>query len=161
MAGNPDEKFDLIVANTTFHWRANATNLLSVEYLELCRQHLARGGVLFYNTTSSDDALVTGLRYFPYGFRFHAFVTASDSPISWDGDRFLETVSGMKIDGRPVIDLSRPLDRAALSRALDPPTELFESRSSVLARLANSTTVTDDNMVTEFRKALVFRLFRP
>ncbi|HWZ33507.1 MAG TPA: fused MFS/spermidine synthase [Bryobacteraceae bacterium] len=30
---NPDRKFDMIVMNTTYHWRANVSNLLSVEFL--------------------------------------------------------------------------------------------------------------------------------
>src|SRR5262249_26501837 len=32
---NPNRRFDLIVMNTTFYWRAHASNLLSVEFLEL------------------------------------------------------------------------------------------------------------------------------
>ena len=43
------EKFDLIVANTTEHWRANSTNLLSREYVELVRRHLRPAG----STTST------------------------------------------------------------------------------------------------------------
>ncbi len=39
---NPDRRFDLIVSNTTQHWRAHATNLLSVEYLQIIKQHLLR-----------------------------------------------------------------------------------------------------------------------
>ena len=33
-------KFDLILMNTTFHWRYYATNLLSRDFLELCQKHL-------------------------------------------------------------------------------------------------------------------------
>jgi spermidine synthase len=160
MARNPSEKFDAIVANTTFHWRANATNLLSIEYLSLCRAHLLPGGVLFYNTTSSDDALATGLRFFPYGYRFHAFALVSDSPVRWDGERFRSTVLGMKIDGKRVLDPLRQPDQEVLMRSGSPGPEWIESRSSVLDRLSLARTVTDDNMVTEWRKAAVFRLVR-
>ena len=31
--------FDVIVTNTTFHWRANTTNLLSLEFLQAIRRH--------------------------------------------------------------------------------------------------------------------------
>ena len=51
---NPDRKFDFIVMNTTYHWRAHATNLLSVEFLELLRNHLNPGGAAIYNTTDSE-----------------------------------------------------------------------------------------------------------
>ena len=158
MARNPDETFDAIVANTTFHWRANATNLLSVEYLELCRSHLKPGGILFYNTTSSDDALVTGLRVFPYGYRFHAFALVSDSPIQWDGERFRSTVLGMKIDGRSVVDSVANKD--LVDKAADPGPEWMEPRASVLKRLSAARTVTDDNMVTEWRKSFGIRVIR-
>jgi spermidine synthase len=50
---NADRKFDAVLANTTFHWRSNASNLLSVEFLELIRSHLNPGGFYFYNTTDS------------------------------------------------------------------------------------------------------------
>jgi spermidine synthase len=156
MARNPFERFDAIVANTTFHWRANATNLLSVEYLELCRSHLRPGGILFYNTTLSDDALVTGMRVFPFGYRYHAFALVSDSPVVWDGERFRSTVVGMVINGRRVIDPVQ--DSVVLSRAVDPGPQSIESRSHVLERLSSARTVTDDNMVTEWRKSFGIRV---
>jgi len=31
---HPERKFDLVVSNTTWNWRANASNLLSIEFLE-------------------------------------------------------------------------------------------------------------------------------
>ena len=157
MARNPSERFDAIIANTTFHWRANATNLLSVEYLELSRSHLLPGGILFYNTTLSDDALATGLRVFPFGYRYHAFALVSDSPVRWDGERFRSTVIGMTVNGRPVIDPVK--DSIVLSRAVNPGPALLEPRAQVLSRLADARTVTDDNMVTEWGRAFVFRLF--
>jgi spermidine synthase len=67
---HPDMRFDAIVANTTFHFRANATNLLSSEYLALVKQHLAPGGVYFYNTTGSRRAQRTACAAFPHGARF-------------------------------------------------------------------------------------------
>src|SRR3569833_2370674 len=54
LRAHPKGKFDLIVMNTTFHWRAHSSNLLSVEFVTILGQHLKPGGVLFYNTTSSD-----------------------------------------------------------------------------------------------------------
>ena len=38
------DRFDLIVMNTTWHWRSNATNLLSREFLELARVTCSRVG---------------------------------------------------------------------------------------------------------------------
>ena len=62
LASNPARRFDVIVMNTTFHWRAHTTNLLSEEFLRLARAHLRAGGILHYNTTGSEDALKRAFR---------------------------------------------------------------------------------------------------
>src|ERR1700730_13545433 len=56
---NPAQKFDAIVMNTSFHWRNHISNLLSVDFLRIARGRLNRGGVLFYNTTGSEDVMAT------------------------------------------------------------------------------------------------------
>jgi spermidine synthase len=43
---HPDRQFDLIVMNTTYHWRASSSNLLSVEFLKMIRKHLVTTQVL-------------------------------------------------------------------------------------------------------------------
>jgi spermidine synthase len=43
MERHRDRKFDVIVMDTIYHWRAHATNLLSVEFLDLARQLLKPG----------------------------------------------------------------------------------------------------------------------
>ena len=65
MLRNHDRKFDMIVMDTIYHWRAHATNLLSVEFLELARGMLKPGGILYYNTTFSPEAQRTGAMLFP------------------------------------------------------------------------------------------------
>ncbi|MGA7242584.1 MAG: fused MFS/spermidine synthase, partial [Terracidiphilus sp.] len=40
LVSHPDRRFDFILMNTTFNWRSNATNLLSVEFLQLLREHM-------------------------------------------------------------------------------------------------------------------------
>lgn len=62
---HPDAQFDLIVLNTTFYWRAFATNLLSVEFFEMLRPHLREQGSILLNTTESKDALSTFLSVYP------------------------------------------------------------------------------------------------
>jgi predicted membrane-bound spermidine synthase len=60
-----DQKFDVIVMNTTFYWRAFATNLLSVEFFQQLRGHLSERGVVMMNPTGSKDAAATFLHVFP------------------------------------------------------------------------------------------------
>ncbi len=77
-----DEKFDFILQNTTFHWRDHATNLLSVEYFQLCKAHLNPGGVIFINTTDNDDVTFTAAAVFKHVVAVSKFIAASDAPFS-------------------------------------------------------------------------------
>src|SRR5579871_306328 len=92
MERHRDRKFDVIVMDTIYYWRSNATNLLSVEFLDLARQLLKPGGVLYYNTTFSWDAQYTGAQHFPYAYRFGPFMAVSDSPIPADAERWRQTL---------------------------------------------------------------------
>jgi spermidine synthase len=155
-----DRAFDAIVMNTSWNWRAHSTNLLSAEFLKLVRLHLLPGGLVFYNTTSSDDVYKTAATVFPHALRVINFVAASDAPLSLDRESLKRVLVDYRIDGKPVLDLSREEDQKALEAALaladsieKPPVEFgLESRESLLARMANARVVTDDNMVTEWRQ---------
>jgi len=162
---HPDEKYDLLVMNTTFHWRAHATNLLSMEFMDLARLHLRPGGIFFFNTTSSDDVQKTAMTAFPYGLRIINFVAVSDSPFTLDKDRFRELLAGYRIDGKLAIDTSTEDGRNLLDELVQLPDTMrlgpvtgwgMEDRQSILARTEAAKLVTDDNMVVEFRKPLRF-----
>jgi spermidine synthase len=162
LAAHPDRKFDFILMNTSFNWRANVSNLLSVNFLEMIRQHLNPGGVEYYNTTGSGESQLTGATVYPYALRLAGFIAVSDSPIVFDRDRLRSTLTAYRIDGHPVFDLSRPADRAKLeqiatmaeSTSSDPNMErdaVLEGRASLLRRLKGLRLITDDNMGTEWR----------
>jgi len=156
---NPSQKFDAVVMNTTYHWRSHVSNLLSIEFLELIRQHLKPGGVHLYNTTGSPEVLATGLRVFPYGMRLANFAVVSDSPLQLGAQRWRDVLADYKIDGTPVFDLSRPSDSQRLNEVLSLPATLdrdlttfftLESAEHIRARTAGVRSVTDDNMGTEW-----------
>jgi spermidine synthase len=156
LVAHPQQRFDDIVMNTTYYWRANSTNLLSVEFLRLARAHLLPGGLLFYNTTFSGEALATGIREFPYALRISSFLAVSDSPLKLDKERWRAVLSTYRIDGQPVFDLSDPAQRVAMEKVLhladelDEPQGNLESRASLAARLQSARTITDNNMATEW-----------
>jgi spermidine synthase len=161
LRANPDRHFDAIVSNTTFHFRANATNLLSVEFLELIRRHLNSGGIFFYNTTDSARVQRTGCADFAHGARFTNHMLVSDRPIAWDFQRWRRTLESYRLDGVPVFDTKRAPDRAVLDRlmsaqqSLDPKAAHADDRPiepcpDLLARTAGKQTVTDDNMGSEW-----------
>lgn len=84
LRAHPGERFDLIFQNTTFHWRASATNLLSREHFALSRARLAPGGILAVNGTGSADVVETARAVFPHVRVHRGFVYMSDAPLQAD-----------------------------------------------------------------------------
>jgi spermidine synthase len=159
LLAHPEARYDAIVQNTSFYWRDHSSNLLSVDYLKIVRPHLNPGGVYYYNTTSSDDVVATGLRVYPYGLRVFNFLVVSDSPIQVDRERWMAILRQYKIDGRLVFDPNRGESEATLASyrklgdsVTQPPTERgMESSASLNARLGQRLIITDDNMGWEWR----------
>jgi spermidine synthase len=157
LVSHPDRKFDFILMNTTFHWRANVSNLLSQEFLALARSHLKSGGIQYYNTTSSEEALATGSTVFPYSLRIANFLAVSDSPFTLDENLWRDALTNYQIDGHPVFDLSVPHHQKRLEEVLrladepDGPGSMRESRARILKRMARVRLITDDNMGTEWK----------
>ena len=156
---NADRKYDAIVMNFTYNWRSNASNLLSVEFMHMLRQHLNPGGVGFYNTTASEEAQATGLSVFPYGMLVSNFLLVSDSPLQLDAQRWKDVLLKYQIDSKPVFDLSRETDRLCLNRVMSLPETLdhndagfysMESADHIRARTRQARIITDDNMGTEW-----------
>jgi spermidine synthase len=161
LTAHPHRRFDFILMNTTFHWRANASNLLSREFLQLLRSHLQQGGVAYYNTTGSSEVLATGISVFPYALRFSSFLAVSDQPLAFDRVLWQQILVNYRIDDKPVIDLSKERDRERLEEVLalpdrtqersGGPSVLFESRSTLVHRLRGVPSITDDNMGAEWK----------
>jgi len=164
LVAHPQEKYDLIVANTTYHWRDHASTLLSVEYLRLIRPHLNPGGIYYFNTTESDETIATALSVFPYGLRILNFLAVSDSPILFDAELWFSVLRRYQIDGRILFD---PVDPAAqrvlthyalLPQSLhQPPTFLgLETSDSMRERIGRLRLITDDNMGLEWEPHVDF-----
>lgn len=157
LLSHPNAQFDVIVQNTSFFWRDHSAELLSTDYLQIIRQHLRRGGVYYYNTTGSDDAVGTGLAVFPYGLRIVNFLAVSDVPVVVDKQRWGEVLRRYTIDGSRVFD--GPKGEKTLQTYLgfadtvnQPPTPVgIESSDSIRARLKSPLIITDDNMGWEWR----------
>ena len=158
LVSHPDRRFDLVLMNTTWNWRANASLLLSQDFLAIVRRHLNPGGVDYYNTTWSRDALATGAESAPYALRISNFIAISDQPIVLDPDRWRAALLNYKIDGHPVLDMRNAVDRARLdqlinwSRNVDGPNSIVETRSSLLRWVHGARHITDDNMGTEWNR---------
>jgi spermidine synthase/MFS family permease len=148
---NPDRKFEFILMNTTFHWRDQCTNLLSEEFLRLCKAHLKEGGVMYYNTTWSPDVPYTAARVFAHVTRYGSFVAASDRPFPGSAEEKRRNLLQFRCAGRPVLVESDPalrkvLDKLAASDTSDQAEEL-RGRPGLWH-------ITDDNMAPEFKRPL-------
>ncbi len=155
----PQRRFDLIVMNTTFHWRAHTSNLLSTDFLHLIRSRLAPGGVLYYNTTDSGEVQITGATVFPYALRVSTFLAVSDQPLKFDKEALKDALVAYHIDGKPVLELSRATDRQKMDTVLgwadsigapDPAAAPVEYAPTIRLRCRNKRIITDDNMGTEW-----------
>lgn len=100
---HPREKYDLILMNTTWHWRANSSMLLSQEMMALASRHLTDKGVLAFNATGSVDAFYTASTVFKETRRYQNFIygaqwdpfTQAQSLQSW------ERLYQVTVDGKP------------------------------------------------------------
>ncbi len=160
MQRHPERRFDLVVQNTTWHWRAHASSLLSREYFELTRSLMNPDGLLIVNTTFSDDAMRTAMAVFPDCLRVYNAIIASDRPFSFSKVLWRENLLAMRIDGRPIFALADEKERRRLDEILSlidtldtgPMNEVIESRTSLERRLGREPIITDDNMLSEFRR---------
>ena len=161
--GAYQQRFDAIIQNTTFHFRANITNLLSRDYLELIKMHLNDGGIFFYNTTGSRRVQRTACMTLPGGLLFINHMAVSNGPVVVDFDRWKQTLINYRIDGKSVLDLTREADQRKLDRLMglkaqwdNPAQEEADIMpcSEILRHSHGLALITDDNMGTEWRYPL-------
>lgn len=144
---HPDRRYDLILMNTTWHWRANSSMLLSQEMMQLINRHLADRGVVTFNATGSIDAFMTASsvfkevrRYqnFIYGANWDAFTPAA-RPEAWD------VLWRVTVDGQPGFSVQS--DKIMRYAAI--PFVRLEEDMEKSARPPEI--ITDDNMLVEYR----------
>jgi spermidine synthase len=159
---NPERRFDAVVANTSFYYRSHATNVLSVEFMQLVSEHLLPGGTFFYHSDYTPRTLRTGCTAFPYGVRVANSMIVSKSPLQLDTERWKTALQAWRIDGNPVVDLGQEEHRAVVDRLMALPRDVtrtdlapaarrIEDCPSILARSGDQRVFTDDNMGSEWR----------
>ncbi len=144
LAEQENARFDLIVVNTTFYWRAYTTMLLSREFMELARHRLADGGIYAFNSTGSPDAYATARAVFPHVYAFDTFVVASNRELSLDFATAARRLARVRLPhGRHVnVDDPRVTAKIASMVAKFRPYE---------ATSADAQVITDENLLTEYR----------
>lgn len=146
------ERFDLVVMNTTFHWRAYVSLLLSTEYMQLVRSRLAPGGIFAFNTTGSLDAMLTASQVFVDVVRYQNFAYTSDRTMAKLPDA-LQRLQASRLPGGPAFaaelfapgKIAEQLAHAPLERAGD-----YLARSQ-RPGAPPPEVITDLNLLTEYR----------
>jgi hypothetical protein len=166
LEAHPGDKFDAILSNTTYHFRSNTSNLLSVEFDRMIQRHLNPGGVYLFNATGSIRAQRTGCLSFKYGFRVLNNVIVSDSPFDLDAARWRAVLAAYAIDGQRMFPTDSPAQNESFEhfvgmpsesedRAIAPADRRMEGCESILQRTPGLPLIADDNMGTEWRYPLL------
>ncbi|MBX7207217.1 MAG: methyltransferase domain-containing protein [Verrucomicrobiaceae bacterium] len=160
MRRHAERKFDVIVANTSMHWREFATAVLSKEFLEMTRAHLKPGGIVMWNCTGSGRAARTGMEVFPHTMMAINNCIGSLSPLRLDKERWRRVLEAYRIDGTPVFDLASEPGRGALAHTLtfadrcgdqpDGDEWRWLNREQMQARWTDERIITDDNLGHEY-----------
>ncbi len=152
---HPDNRYDLVVMNTTYFWRAYTTNLLSKEFLSLVKLHMNPRAIFTYNTTGSPNAFKTATTLFKYAYLYENFVIAAD--FDWRKKMHSEgaasKLAAIRLDNKPLFKpgsskiingfLTEPLGSIQTVESLMPPRYKYYNNQLE--------TVTDRNLITEYR----------
>ncbi len=153
---NPHRRFDVVVMNTSFHWREFASALLGVEFLELVKSRLAPRGIVMWNCTGSLRAEATGASVFPHTIMVSNHCVASTSPIEINVDRWRAALSLYQIDDKSVFDATL-LESFLAQGGADSPTRIWHPRDE--RRHASQVPITDDNLGEEYAFQLGVSVF--
>lgn len=153
---HPQARYDMIVMNTSFHWRAQVDSLLSIEFMRIMKQHLNPGGAVFFNATGSLHVWNTAAHAYRHAYRYSNFIAASDEDLRQRSAALLERIDAIviddtRLDARP--DLWSA-EKSAWVKSL--PLEALEETIGTSAA-ESLEVITDQNVLTEYRygKSLV------
>ena len=98
LRANPNRRFDAIVSNTTWYFRANVTNLLSAEFLDLIKQPSQSGRHFLLQHHQFRRVQRTACLAFADGARFTNHMVVSDAPIALGFCAVADTLEAYRID---------------------------------------------------------------
>lgn len=157
LRANAERKYDMIIMNTTYHWRAYSTNLLSYEFLTLVKQHMLPNAIVAFNTTNSLDSTFTAANVFQHAYLYMNFIIAAD--YDWrfklQSPSSIDKLMQLKLDGRSLFTAAqRSLVWEYLHFPIKTVPELSKRYESFGRTLE---VVTDDNVITEYKYGKVLQ----
>ena len=159
LRANPGRRFDAVVSNTTWHFRANVTNLLSTEFLGVVKNHLIRAASFFTtppiptasNAPAASPSLTGRACSITWWCRQHR--SAGISRVGAASSKLTGSMAGRYSICRAARDRAE-FDRLQTSLTADNTPRPIEACAEILARTAGKQPVTDDNMGSEWRYSL-------
>ena len=152
---NQDKKFDMIIMNTTFYWRSFATNLLSKEFLELCKSRLLPGGILAWNSTSCKDNIFTGAHVFDYVYMVDNIIIGTLNPLSLTFQERKIALLNFNRNEKSLF-LKDSINKVILDNISKKP--LVNIKDEILGE-KGLFVITDDNLASEFKVDNLFWKF--
>jgi spermidine synthase len=150
LRAHPDKRYDMVIMNSSYHWRAYSTYLLSREFLLMIKSHMNPDAVMTYNTTYSLDALKTAESVFPYAYLYENFVIAGN--YDWRGKlnslAAIEKLAALTMDGKL---LYPPGNEALIKQQINKPLMQTKDIVPVYFNEHPLEIITDDNLITEFK----------
>ena len=138
--------------NTTYYWRANASLLLSQDFLRILKGHLREGGVLAYNSTGSTHVFATAERVLNDVYRYANFVVAGERIEIADPNESLRRILTMSFAQSQAIN---PTDDVARRKAASLPGN-FKKFSTVSKPVDDGAEIiTDQNLITEYKYGVI------
>lgn len=143
----PERRYDLVIMNTTLHWRANAGLMLSAEFMREIKAHMAPGAVMAFNATQSADAFYTAAQVFQHAYRYINFVYAADFDFRQrkDSSEARAIFRRLRLEGEALFAPNSPEPERFLAQ----PFWSLEHDQKRAARPLQM--ITDENMITEFK----------
>ncbi|CAN7708803.1 spermidine synthase [Acidovorax sp. LjRoot118] len=148
LRNNKNQKYDVVIMNTTWHWRANSSLLLSSDFMEIVKHRMAEGAILAFNATGSGDAFYTAANVFPNVYRYKNFVYAAnfDFRAQKNSRRIKDLYSALKIQGKEFFNSG---SISKIDEFLNEPFVELDLAQKAATRKFEK--VTDQNMLTEFK----------
>lgn len=146
---NSINKFDTILMNTSWHWRAYSSNLLSQNFIKIINQNLKENGLAFYNTTESMNTYATAKTVFPYVYQYKFFVLGSKQPQVLNVEMLAHNLCRMRDS---ITQMATFRDQQECKKAAN---IIYENElipfEKIQLRDRHKQVITDDNMITEFK----------
>lgn len=153
MRAHAANRYDLILQNTTHHWRAYTSMLLSAEHFRLVGSLLAEGGIFTANTTDSFDVYATALSVFPHVGRHYNFAYMSRRPLIKHAKAEAQ-LRRCTIAGRPAFDEDAFGPKGLATRLATEPLQSAQEHLSQSHKPYRPGVITDLNLLPEYRHGL-------